>query len=134
MTRLQAPTTQVIEDDENLNVVIREVESPPGFTKIGDSFRDGAVRFLEGTRSVRSRSIRKALSPGDVCIGPVHKRDRVLSLPLTAQPLIADVKDEDVLAENASWSAVELSSTRRIAYKMLQTVMRSLCMVYDVPF
>lgn len=57
------------------------------------------------------------LSPSDMRIEPVNKDNRIVSLPLTAPPLMPDVKFEGVLAQNASGSGVTLSSNRRCAYE-----------------
>lgn len=43
-------------------------------------------------------------------IGLLNKENRVLSLELTARPLIADVKEEDVVVEKASEIDVRPSS------------------------
>lgn len=57
-----------------------------------------------------------------------------MSMPLTALPLIADVKLEDVLDENVSESNVGLSSPARPAYEQRQISTKFVCMVYDAPF
>lgn len=43
------------------------------------------------------------------------------------------LKVEDVAAENTIGSDVEMSSNARTAYDQQQNVMKSVCMVYDVP-
>lgn len=62
-------------------------------------------------------------------IGSVNKMNLVVSQPPTAPSLRADVKVEDNVGENTRWSAVELSSAGRNAYKQFQIVMKSACMV-----
>lgn len=54
--------------------------------------------------------MKRELSPSDVIIGQVNKKNRVLSLPSTVQPLMAYVKVEDVVAENVRGSGAEMSS------------------------
>lgn len=53
--------------------------------------------------SGRSDSMRE-LSLSDVSIRPVSKKDRVVSLTPAAPSLKLNLKMEDVVAENASWS------------------------------
>lgn len=50
MTRPQAPTPQVMEVDENVNVVPREVESSPRLPNVFYSLCNGTVRFIKGPR------------------------------------------------------------------------------------
>lgn len=105
--RLQAPTTtQVMEIEENIIVVTREVESSPGFTTALDAFQHDAVRFFEGAGSVRCAPMTSEFSPFHASIGLVNGRCPVVSRPPTAQPLITDVKLSEVAAENASESNV----------------------------
>lgn len=59
-------------------------------------------RFFESAMSARSTSMKRDFSMSDGYIGPVDKKSRVLSLPPTAPPLIADVKVEYVVSENVS--------------------------------
>lgn len=44
--RSQAPTSKVIEDDENGTIVTREVESSPVFTPVRDCFRHVRLRLF----------------------------------------------------------------------------------------
>lgn len=53
--------------------------------------------------------MRRVLSPSDVGIATVNKKDRVVSLRPTGPLLKADVKVEDEVAENGSRSRVESS-------------------------
>lgn len=60
-------------------------------------------------------------SPPDVSIAPVNRESRFVLLPLTAPPLMADVKVKDVVIEMASACGVELSPAVTNAYKHLYT-------------
>lgn len=110
--------------DQNGNVVPQDVESSPGFTMVRNPFRRGAVSFFDGVVLARSPSMKRYLSPSDVAIGPVNWKNRILSLPRTAPPLIANMKVEDVVAENTSESGFELSYAGRNAYKQLETAIK----------
>lgn len=57
-----------------------------------------------------------------------------MSLPPTVGPLMADMKVEEVVAEKASKSNVDLSSAGRNTYEQLKTSMKSVGMMYQVPF
>lgn len=129
VTCTQAPTTQVMDVDENENVVTSEVQSSPAFTTVRDSFGHGAVRLLEGAGLVRIKSIKRGQSLSDVGIGLGHNRNEIGPPPWTALPLMAHVTVKDVVAENASGGVVELSSAERNAYKQLQTAMKFVGMV-----
>lgn len=59
VTRPQAPTTQVMEVDENRNVVTLEVDPSSGFTTIHGSFCHRPVRFFEGEPSMRRTSMKR---------------------------------------------------------------------------
>lgn len=50
----------------------------------------------------------RKLSPSDMGIVPVNKKNRVVSLPLTAPPLMAGLKVEDIVSERLSGSGAEL--------------------------
>lgn len=67
-------------------------------------------------------------------MGPVNKKNRVVSMPSIAPLLLADVKVEAFLTEKASESRVELRCPGRNAYEQLQFAIRSACMMYDVLF
>lgn len=83
---------------------------------------------------MRSGFVKRGLSLPDVGIGLLNKKNQVVSLPSTALPLMANVNVDDVVAENASGSAVELSSHDWNAYEELRIAMKSVGMVYDLPF
>lgn len=96
MSCLQTAAPQVVEAEEIGNVVIQEVESFPGSTKVHESTRHGAVILFERAGSGRSRSTKTETSLSDVVIGSVNKKTWVVSLLPTAPPLMKDEKLEDV--------------------------------------
>lgn len=51
----------------------------------------GAKRFFEKPMSVQNTSSKRVLSSSDVCIELMNKENLVVSLLLTAPPLIVDV-------------------------------------------
>lgn len=71
VTRPQVPTTQVVETDENVNFVPREVESSQRFVMVSDSCLHGAVKFFEGVALEHRNPMKRELSSSDVRIGPV---------------------------------------------------------------
>lgn len=75
----------------------------------------GAVMVSHEVGSARSMSTKRELWPFDVGIGPVNRKNRVVSLPLTETALMADVKVDDVVAENAKANLFELRSAERNA-------------------
>lgn len=103
---------------ENGNVVTREVESSARFTAVPGSFCHIAVRFFEAAGSARSMSMKRKWSPSAVGTGSVNKKNLVMAMPLTALPLIAGVKVQGVVAENASCSGIELRSAGSSSYEL----------------
>lgn len=69
-----------------------------------------------------------------MAIGPVHNKDRVELQPPTSLPLMADVRVEDIGAESASGSLVELSSYGSNEYEQMQIAMKSVFIGYDISF
>lgn len=110
------------------------MEPSRGFTTVSKSILHGAVGFFEEAASSHSMSMKMDFSPFDVGTGSVDDKRQAASLPLTGWPVIADVNMEDTVAENENGIGVDLSSTARPAYGQLPNVMRSVCMVHDVPF
>lgn len=68
------------------------------------------------------------------CIGPANKKRPVMSLPVTAPVMRVDVEVEDAVFEEVDAIDVELMTTGREAYEVLEWATKSACLVYDVPF
>lgn len=69
----------------------------------------------------------RELLPFDVGLGPVNKDSSVLSVPPTVSHVMADVKMKDAVAEKASESGGELSSSGRNVDEQLQIAINHLC-------
>lgn len=78
--------------------------------------------------------MKRQMSLSDMCAGPVNKKSRIVSLPLPAQSLMADMKGDDFAAENACGSGPELSLARGNGYKQFHISMKNAGMMYDVLF
>lgn len=55
-TRLQVPTTPIMEAEKNGNFETLKVEPSPGFIPIRDSFCQGAMRLFEGKSRSTART------------------------------------------------------------------------------
>lgn len=64
----------------------------------------------------------------------MSKNSLVVFLHLTTPSMTVDVRVENIVAENASGSGVELNFAARNAYEQLQIAMKFFCMVYEGPF
>lgn len=93
-------------------------------------FSTEAQGLLKGAAPAHRKSVARDLSLFDLGIGPMYLKRRPVLLALTVSLLNADVGVENVVAEKASGSGVELSSAGRKACETRQIVMKSSGMVY----
>lgn len=126
----RAPTSQVVEVDENRNAVTREV----GLLGVCNRFWLFSLQSREllwGEASAQRLYLRREWLPFDVDIQPLNKRSRVVSLLLTAPPVMDYEKIESKKAETVSGSRSELNCAGRNAYKQLQINTKPVWMGYD---
>lgn len=134
MTCAPPPSTQVMEVDRNQTFSLPEVESSPRITIVWDKIHHREIRLFDAARSTRCTSMNSELSPSDVGIGQMNKKNWVSPVKFSALPLIAKVNGKNFVAEESGESDVEMGSPGSNLSEQVQIATKFVRMVRNVLF
>lgn len=86
----KAPTTPVLNVEENTNDMIQDAEPFREFKMARDSICNEAFRFFDEGVLVLRLFMKREFSPSDVGIGPANKKSQAVSPAPTGPPVMAD--------------------------------------------